>query len=736
MTINANKIYLFYSIVFYLLFNFIELECQENKNIDSLISKLKFSKSDTNKVNLLNQISESNLRNDPELSRKYSIDALNLSQDLRWEKGKANSLLRIGNSYYLVNNLENAYKFYKRALDIFEKNKILSGIGTAIGNIGLIYSSNGQNKKADSCYKAALKIGKQINDKKIIQRNYSNLGVLNSNLNILNVASDYYLKSIEILKEIHDENGLAITYSNIGNIYSRKESFDKAINYYLKALNLNLKNNNKIGLSYNYFNLAATYSTTKNYENSIYYHELNLKLQETLKDTSFIIDIKHNYADVQINLKKYSKALELLNEINDFIKLRNNKIEQFEYYTSIASLHIELLKSKIDTKNKNLKINKNDINLNKAKNYIKKAELLLDTNIVKSHNSDFYNIYSMVEYYSQNYEKSLICYQKYIELRDSINNKKNVNLIYEFENKLNLSEKNRELKFNQLKLANSKKNQLLTYFALGFVTILLITFVFLYNKITKLNKILEIKNNEVTEINIAKDKLFSIIAHDLINPISSFKNVTQVLTNDFENIPKEEQLEYLNLMKNSSQGVLEMLKNLLDWSRFQRGHIKLNIENIIIKNLVNQCISIFELTTKEKNINIINNIKNDLNANTDYNLFQTIFRNILSNAIKFSNDGGIIEVNTYENIEYNNKKYTEISIKDNGVGISKENLEILNKGKNHFSMFGTKNEKGTGLGLVLCKDYLKLLNGEMIIESELGLGTNIRILLPTNSNFN
>ncbi len=732
MTQNkANKIFSIYSLILILVFNFYEVKSQANpKSFDSLTTQLKYSKMDTNKVNLLNQISESLLRTNPELSRKYSIDALNLSQDLVWEKGKANSLLRIGNSYYLTNDIPNANKFYKRALEFYKKNNILSGEATTIGNIGLIYAEQNLIKEADSCYRIALSIGKKINDKKIIQRNYSNLGVLYSNEEDFKNALYYYFNSIQAALEIKDDNGLAISYSNVGNIYNRKKTFDKAIGYYKKAINLNLKSQNNVALSYNYYNIAQTYSDLKNYDKSIYYHKLNLKLQETVKDTSFIIDIKLQYAALENDLKNYDNSLKLYNEIKPFILKRDIKNEKFMFYLGVAQIY----NTKINESIKKDKLSPNEIkknlNLILAKQNIEKAKKYLDTNILNANHINFDLAYSNIERLFEHYKVGLIYFQKYIGLRDSLNTIKNSELIYNFEYKLELAEKNRELKVNQLKLENTKKNQTLTYIALILVSILLLTFIVLFSKIRKLNQRLENKNQEISDSNQSKDKLFSIIAHDLINPISSFKNVTHTLTTDFLTIEKEEQLEYLSLMKVSSEGLLEMLKNLLDWSRFQRGHLNYNFEQIPIRNVTNQYLSLFELSAKEKNIKLIDNISNNPIIITENNLFQTIIRNVLSNAIKFSKIGGIIEVSTYEGIEYHDNKYTEISIKDNGVGISIENLEILNRGKNHISMFGTNNEKGTGLGLVLCKDYLTILKGEMIIESEIGKGTNIRILLP------
>ena len=234
--------------------------------------------------------------------------------------------------------------------------------------------------------------------------------------------------------------------------------------------------------------------------------------------------------------------------------------------------------------------------------------------------------------------------------------------------------------------------------------------------------------SELENLNNTKDKFFSIIAHDLRNPFTGIISLSDLLENKLElekNESSSEILKYIQMIKVSSKSAFNLLENLLHWAKSQTGSIKLNPQTILLKKTLNTSITLISGNAFRKNITIENNVPDDIRIFTDESLVSTILRNLLTNAIKFSYQNGIIVVSTKIKNDF-----LEISISDSGVGIDSSNIEKIFKIDSKFSKPGTENEKGTGLGLVLCKEFTELLGGKIWATSELGVGSTFTFSLP------
>jgi signal transduction histidine kinase/ligand-binding sensor domain-containing protein len=238
---------------------------------------------------------------------------------------------------------------------------------------------------------------------------------------------------------------------------------------------------------------------------------------------------------------------------------------------------------------------------------------------------------------------------------------------------------------------------------------------------------LEETNHELSILNATKDKFFSIIAHDLRNPFHTVMGFSELLMLSFEKISQDKIRKYIQLIHTSSVAGNNLLENLLQWSRSQTGKMTFEPVAIDILKLVLETNSLFEISMQRKNITIKNQIDPDTFVFADPNMLQTIIRNLLSNAIKFSNENGEIIISV---------KQTEldvvISIADNGIGIPLERQDKLLNKNFSFSTPGTKNETGTGLGLVLCKEFVEKHGGKIWFESEPGKGCTFTFTLPQN----
>ena len=245
-------------------------------------------------------------------------------------------------------------------------------------------------------------------------------------------------------------------------------------------------------------------------------------------------------------------------------------------------------------------------------------------------------------------------------------------------------------------------------------------------------KMVESENEELIiqlkELNESKDRLFSLISHDLRNPFNSLLGFAEILTTEYDLLTREEIREYLNVINETSKNLFGMTNNLLHYSRYQLGKYKYSPIVKNVKETVNNILETQETHIKKKDLLFIQSIDSELSVYADEDLLNVVLDNIIGNAIKFSPPGGTIKVNT-EEISDDDGSKVKVILKDEGTGISKENMKRIEK-KEMFSNPGTTREFGTGLGLFLSRDFISLNKGDLQIESEEGVGTTVLITLP------
>ncbi len=244
-------------------------------------------------------------------------------------------------------------------------------------------------------------------------------------------------------------------------------------------------------------------------------------------------------------------------------------------------------------------------------------------------------------------------------------------------------------------------------------------------KYKKLVAELEENRQKLHQLNASKDKFFSILAHDLRSPVSSLSVFTDQLIATMETLEKHELHEYLSVIGNTSKGLSDLLENLLLWAGFQINRIDFKPSAVDVHDLVNSIETLFTTAFQHKNIQFRNEIPASCSAFADKYMVNTIIRNLVSNAVKFTSDGGKISA-----IAEEDEDMIIISVKDNGIGISDENLRKIFRLDQSVSSIGTKGEKGTGLGLLLCKEMVEKNNGEIWVESMPGGETIFSFTLP------
>ena len=229
---------------------------------------------------------------------------------------------------------------------------------------------------------------------------------------------------------------------------------------------------------------------------------------------------------------------------------------------------------------------------------------------------------------------------------------------------------------------------------------------------------LQIVYEELNELNKTKDKFFSIIAHDLKSPFQGLMGFTEILVAEYNNLPEEEKKMIVRNIDELSHSTYNLLDNLLEWSRIQRGKIKFNPSTLNLKEALKPTLSLLRQTAQNKKIHLECNMDESIKIDADINILSTIMRNLVSNSIKFTMHNGKIIVSSRDIDDF-----IEISVADTGVGIEKENLQNLFRIDKSVSTKGTANEGGTGLGLILCKEMIEMHGGSINVESEPGIGT-------------
>jgi len=236
---------------------------------------------------------------------------------------------------------------------------------------------------------------------------------------------------------------------------------------------------------------------------------------------------------------------------------------------------------------------------------------------------------------------------------------------------------------------------------------------------------IKLQNEELIKMNASKDKFFSIIAHDLKNPFNSILGFSEHLIEQVNEKDYEQIGEFANIIRQSSIRAMDLLKNLLEWAQSQSGKMEFKPEYFEINSIVNEVILLMKGNAEQKSIVIINNLSSGIQVNADKAMLSAVLRNLISNAIKFTQPNGKITVNSV--VKQNE---LTISVIDTGVGISKERINNLFNICEGYSTQGTQKEKGTGLGLILCKEFIEKNSGKIWVESEAGIGSAFYFSLP------
>jgi signal transduction histidine kinase len=237
---------------------------------------------------------------------------------------------------------------------------------------------------------------------------------------------------------------------------------------------------------------------------------------------------------------------------------------------------------------------------------------------------------------------------------------------------------------------------------------------------------------ELREANATKDKFFSILAHDLRSPVSNLLQFAKLMEENYDIITKEEEGEYIKSLVKIADGTYNLLENLLTWSRIQLDKISVIPEDFNLRGIIDSAVKLCEEDLKRKNLKLEVSVEKNLHPYANQESVYFVIRNLLSNAVKFTPNGGKVTITaSVYNDNHEDRNIIEICVKDTGVGIPKERVEALFNMDAAFSTEGTENEQGTGLGLILCKEFVERNGGRINVYSKLGKGSSFCFTIPS-----
>jgi signal transduction histidine kinase len=551
-----------------------------------------------------------------------------------------------------------------------------------------------------------------------------------ANINPITLSDCIKKKANEFPKEVN---------FNKAQFFYSKKNWDSTLVYSMKQLSSS--NNNELADYCHYF---RGYS----------FRELKL-LQEAKSELNLISKkfifynlVNYKFGAISLELKEFDKAISYFNEIEKLPIVKNGDYKLSNIYENLGTSYLHLEKYDIAEnylfKSTTLKIKENDtlslissyLNLanlfyvqykdKQAIPYFEKAyDLSKKTNDFRKKALASENM-AIIEENRSNYKKALSYRKESEQWNDSLNNQNKVWAVADFEKKYTVAQKQKQISVLKVenKLKDTQRNTMF-YSALGLL-LLLIGSVYIYGQKVKNAKIILIQKEKLDELNTTKDQLFSIVSHDLRSSVNALKNSNTKLTASLESKNYNELDHLLHQNSAIANGAYSLLDNLLHWALLQTKQLYFHKDSVHLYSIVQQIEYNYKPLLLDKGITFENTVSKNNFIFVDLDSLKIILRNLLDNAIKFSNENGIINIYSVET----NTNHCQFIIQDSGLGMDQNTIDNLLKDSEALAKKSNSEIIGTGLGMQLCKQMIRKNSGTLTIESQLNQGTKMILTFP------
>jgi signal transduction histidine kinase len=660
----------------------------QTNEIDSLTIQLAYQKQDSSKVKTSVELIKALYGvKDYKKALLYIDQTENLSNQLQFTKGIADANYYRALIYSQRNDYYNAIDHFTKARTSYKILNDALGVAQVNNSIGLIEIRRGNYVTGLNLSLSALQIFEEQQLPNELSIAYNNLAEAYYNTHQIDQALEFNFKALSVREQLKDSSGIITTTKNIAELYSERREHRRAIEFYEKLLalidtgkNQKLKGDilPKIGAEYLRFN---------DFEKATEYLVEGLKLNRDIKNDDGVLSALNAFANLNLKQNNIRLAEIQLNEAYNLAQGSDNKLELLKNYRLQKELDSTkgAFQSAFQWQSRYFKL---------------KSEL--DKNVVAQipNNISDLNIGIIKDPGQLQIQEQL----------DAINKSQDQNKNFKFYIYFLIAALIVALTFLIITFSKRKND-----------TILVEDYKYKNEQIKLQNENISKQIADLEEINKVKDRLFSIVSHDLKDSISSIKGFIDLLRE--EGISQDEFYELIPELSENADNASLLLFNLLNWSKTQMQNLEPNPELFNIQDVFKTKMALIEQKVEQKRIVVIDESQRDL-IYADKSMIEIVIQNLLTNAVKFSRTGDMITISNK-----NQNGNALICVEDTGVGIAKENLDKLFK-NNAFTTVGTKNEKGTGLGLSICKELVELNKGRIWVESKVNVGTKFYVELP------
>lgn len=625
-------------------------------------------------------------------------------------------------------------KNYKKALLYIDQTERLSkflnhvkGIADVNYYKALIYAQRDDYYNAIDGYNRSRKYYSQLGDTLGIAKVNNSIGLIEIKRGNYNVGLENSLSAIKTFESRNLRSELSSAYNNLAEAYFNTNQIDKALEFNIKALKVREQLRDSVGIKTSTKNVALLYSERKEHRKAIEYYEKVLALLNPATDGRLRGEILPRIGAEYLQFKDYVKAAEYLVEGLTYNRRINNEDGILRALNAIGELNIQIKKTKLA-----------ELQINEAYNIALKINNRKE--LLKN-----YKLHKELDSMNGRFQNAFFWQSKYYELKRELDKESQpiIPVITEpikvepldSTDNFNAIAKQQEEEANEQQFKRLKAISYVLGAAFLIVSTILLLIYLKRKNTLKFNQELKDKNEQIEqkneelakqaahleEVNHVKDRLFSIVSHDLKDSISSIKGFIDLLKEN--GLSKEEFYDLIPELSENADSASQLLFNLLNWSKSQMQNLEPKAELFNIQDVFRDKMNLVEQKVEQKRIVMIDESQRDF-VYADRSMIEIVIQNLITNAVKFTRVGDVI---TVSNSDLNGNCL--ICVEDTGVGISRENIDKLFK-KSTFSTRGTDNEKGTGLGLTICKELVELNKGRIWVESTLNVGTKFYVELP------
>ena len=641
---------------------------------------------------------------------------------------KVDISLMLIDEFYTIKDYQKALRYINQTAKLSEKINHTKGLAESTYYRALIFAERNDYYNAIDNYDKSRKYYLQISDTLGIAKVSNSIGLIEIRRGNYAVGLKNALSAIDIFEKQDLKDELSSAYNNLAEAYFKTNQIDKAIEFNHKALEVREEINDRKGIITSTKNIADLYSLRKEHRKAIEYYEKVLEMLNPTKDKAIRGEILPKLGSQYLEFKEYDKASDYLVEGLKYNRRENNQEGILRTLNAIGNLNLQKEKVRLA-----------EIQLNEAYTIAQKIDN-------KSELLENYKLHIALDSTRGYFQNAFFWQNKYYDLKEELAEVEQPVFPTDVE-PLDLDDANpieEDISNFEGNDSNEGKNTwlsnpLILYGALAATVLLLVLLVFNFiknrqQKVTikeqeeKLaqekvrNEAILEQTHHLEEVNQVKDKLFSIVSHDLKDSISSIKAFLDLLKED--SISKEEFRELIPELSENANNASSLLFNLLNWSKSQMQSLEPKPELFNIQEVFHTKMALVEQKVEDKRIVLIDESQRDF-VYADRSMVEIVIQNLITNAVKFSRTGDVI---TVSNQDVNGKAL--ICVEDTGVGISRENIDKLFNANKNFTTVGTKNEKGTGLGLTIAKDLVELNDGRIWVESTENVGSKFFIELP------